>query len=125
MTREHINIRETFESICKRQHELTKGNAKIVDWAMKTVSRNKKVSFPQINIYDYVPYIIMPPDVPNVNIPFSQQLEPEPIPFVPSRQFTDIPIQTQRIRMKPRTKLPGEPFKPLKEPKETKKKRVS
>ena len=85
MTHEHINIRATLESVGKRQCELTKGNAKILDLAMKTVSGKKKVSLPQINISDYIPYIIVPLDVQNVNIPFSQPLETKPIPFVPLR----------------------------------------
>ena len=31
MTQEHINNKATLESIGKRQHELIKGNAKILD----------------------------------------------------------------------------------------------
>ena len=40
MTQEYITLRETLESIGKRQHELIKGKA------MKIVSRNKKIPLP-------------------------------------------------------------------------------
>ena len=63
MTLGQVNIRETLESLSKRQCELTKENIEILDWAMKIVSRNKKVPLPQINIFYYVPYIIVLPDV--------------------------------------------------------------
>ena len=33
-----------MESMAKRRRELTESNAKILDWAMKTVSGKKKVS---------------------------------------------------------------------------------
>ena len=63
MYQEQVNMRETLESIGKRQCELTKTNAQIIDWAMTTMAGKKKVLFPKINISDYVPYIIVPPDV--------------------------------------------------------------
>ena len=40
-TQELINNR--YISLGKRQRELVKGNAEILDWAMKTVSGKKKV----------------------------------------------------------------------------------
>ena len=43
ITQEQINIRATLELVCKRQYELTKGNAQILDWPMKTVLGKKKV----------------------------------------------------------------------------------
>ena len=52
-TQELINNRCTLESIGKRQRELVKSNADILDWAMKTVSGKKKVPFPNIQISDY------------------------------------------------------------------------
>ena len=52
---------------------------------MKTMSGKKKVPLPQINISDYVPYIIVPPNVQEVNIPFSQPTEKQEIPFTPLR----------------------------------------
>ena len=51
MTHEQVNNRTLMESLAKRQRELTKNNAKILDWAMKIVSRKKKVSHPQIRIW--------------------------------------------------------------------------
>ena len=63
MTQEQINLRETLESIGKRQCELAKSNAQLLDQAMKVVLGKKKVPLPQINILDYVPYIIVPQDV--------------------------------------------------------------
>ena len=35
-----------MESLIKRQRELTKSNANILDWAMKTVLGKKKVPLP-------------------------------------------------------------------------------
>ena len=96
MTHEQINIRATLESLGKRQHELTKGNAQILDWTMKTMSGKKKILLPNIQISDYVPYIIKPQDVQDFNIPFTQPVESLPIPFNPLRQFTDIPVQTKK-----------------------------
>ena len=55
MTYEQVNNRAFLESLAKRQRELTESNAKILDWAMKTVSNKKKVSLPQMRISDCVP----------------------------------------------------------------------
>ena len=66
---EHINNRATLESVGKRQRELTKGNTEILDWAMKTVSGKKKVTLPNIQIFDYVPYRIVPLDVQTLKYP--------------------------------------------------------
>ena len=49
-----------MESLAKRQHEVTESNAKILDWAMRTVSGKKKVPLPQIRIFDCIPYTIVP-----------------------------------------------------------------
>ena len=46
MSHVQVNNRTLIESLAKRQRELTKSNAKILDWAMKTVSGKKKVSLP-------------------------------------------------------------------------------
>ena len=90
MTQEQINIRATMESKGKRQCELTKVNGKILNWAMTTMSGKKKVPLPNIQISDMVPYIIVPPDVQNPTVPYSQppEPEPEPIPFYPPRNKT-------------------------------------
>ena len=61
-THEQINLRVVMESICKTQCELTKLNEQLLNWAMKAVSGKNKVPLPQINISDYVPYIIVPPN---------------------------------------------------------------
>ena len=71
MTYEQINNRTTLESIGKRQCELVKSNVEILDWAMKTVSGKKKVSLPNIQISDYVPYTIVPLGVDKPDIPFT------------------------------------------------------
>ena len=62
-TQELINNRCTLESIGKRQHELVMSNADILDWAMKIVSVKKKVPQPNIQVFYYVPYTIVPKDV--------------------------------------------------------------
>ena len=113
MTQEQINIRGTMESLGKKKYDLKKENAEILDWAIKTISGKKKVQLPQINISDYVPYIIVPPNVQNVNIPFIQLDKKQEIHFFPPRQFTNIPVQTKRIRITPRTKPQGESSKSL------------
>ena len=87
-TLEMINNRITLESIGKRQHEIVKSNADLLDWAMKTVSGKKKVPLPNIQISDYVPYSIVPKDVTNPSITFTNLEEPKEIPFVP---FKTIP----------------------------------
>ena len=43
MSYEVKNNRTLMESLEKRQRELTESNAKILDWAMKTVSSKKKI----------------------------------------------------------------------------------
>ena len=70
MTYEQVNNRTFLKSLAKRQRELTESNAKILGWAMKTVSNKKKVSLPQIRISDSVPYTIVPPIETNQVIPF-------------------------------------------------------
>ena len=110
MTQEQINIRATLESVGKRQYELTKGNAQILDWAMKIVLRKKKVPLPKINISDYVPFIIVPQYVQDFVIPYSQPAEPQVIPFKPPVQPSKTPIEPSKNRMIP-SKPPGEPSK--------------
>ena len=46
VTYEQVNNRTLLESLPKRQRVLTENNAKILDWAMKTVSSKKKVPLP-------------------------------------------------------------------------------
>ena len=60
MTYEQVNNKTLLESLAKRHQELTKSNAKILDWAMKTISNKKKVSLPQIRISDCMPYTVVP-----------------------------------------------------------------
>ena len=50
-TQELINNRGTLESIGKRERELVKSNADILDWAMKIVSGKKKVLDKHPNFY--------------------------------------------------------------------------
>ena len=49
-----------MESLAKRPCELTKSNARTLDWAMKTVSGRKKVPLPQIRVSDYISYTKVP-----------------------------------------------------------------
>ena len=60
MSYDVINNRTFLESLAMRQRKLTESNAKILDWAMKTVSNKKKIPLPQILISDYRPYIVLP-----------------------------------------------------------------
>ena len=46
MCYEIINNRTLLESLAMRQRELTKSNAKILDWVMNTVSNKKKIPLP-------------------------------------------------------------------------------
>ena len=50
---------------------------------MKIVSGQKKVPLPKINILDYVPYVIVPQDVQDFVIPYSQPTEPQMAPSKP------------------------------------------
>ena len=77
MTCEQVNNRTLLESLAKRQRELTESNAKILDWAMKTVLSKKKVPLPQIRISDCVSYTIVPQGVTNPLIPFSNPTSEE------------------------------------------------
>ena len=72
---------------------------------MKTVSVKKKVKLPNIQIYAFVPYTIVPKDMTNPSIPFTNLEEPGEIPFVP---FKTLPLDETcgTIRMSRRT--PGE-----------------
>ena len=70
MTYEKVNNRTLLESLAKRQREVTESNAKILDWAMKTVLNKKKVPLPQIRILDCVPYTVVPPGVTYPILPF-------------------------------------------------------
>ena len=65
------NNRTLLKSLAMRQRELTKSNAKILDWAMKIVSSKKKIHLPQIRISDYRPYSIIPQGVTNPPIPYT------------------------------------------------------
>ena len=65
------NNRTLLESLAMRQRELTESNAKILDWAMKTISKKKKIPLPQIRILDCRPYSIIPQGVTNPLIPYT------------------------------------------------------
>ena len=83
MTHEQVNNRTLMESLAKRQRELTESNAKILDWAMKTVSGKKKVPLPQIRISECIPYTIVSQNVTDPPIPFSNPNPGGEIPFMP------------------------------------------
>ena len=77
---------------------------------MKTMSGKKKVSLPNIQISDYVPYTIVPKDVTNPSIPFTNPEEPREIPFIP---FKTLPQDHSYgiIRMSRRTPEEIEKYK--------------
>ena len=65
------NNRTFLESLGMRKRELTESNAKILDWAMKTVSNKKKIPLPQIRISDCRPYTVLPQSVTEPSIPYT------------------------------------------------------
>ena len=71
MSYEVKNNRTLLESLAMRQRELIESNAKILDWAMKTVSSKKKISLPQIQISYCIPYTIVPQGVTDPPIPYT------------------------------------------------------
>ena len=71
MSHEVTNNRTLLESLAMRQRELTESNAKILNWAMKTVSSKKKIPLPQIRISYCRPYTILPPGVIDPPIPYT------------------------------------------------------
>ena len=85
MIYKQVNNRTLLESLAKRHRELTKSNVKILDWAMKTVSKKKKVPLPQIIISDCVPYTVVPQGVTNPPIPFFNPNPKEEIPSEPCK----------------------------------------
>ena len=80
---------------------------------MKTVSGKKKVTLPNIQIFGYVPYRIVPLDVQNPQIPFTNPDEGEELPFAPPRIIQNDP---PTIHMIPRSKPPMETSKLPKHP---------
>ena len=88
MNYEQVNSRTLLESLAKRQRELIESNAKILDWAMETVSNKKKVSLPQIRISDCVPYTVVPQGVTNPPIPFSNSNPNKEGPSEPYKEPT-------------------------------------
>ena len=96
MTYEQINNRTLLETLAKRQRELIESNAKILDWAMKTVSNKKKVPLPQIRISYCVPYIVVPLGERNPVLPF---LNPNPdvkSPFEPCKEAKNKTLSTSK-----------------------------
>ena len=69
-----------MESIGSRQYELVKSNVEILDWAMKIVSGKKKVTLPNIQISNYVPYTIVSLSVEKPDIPFTHPNKHEETP---------------------------------------------
>ena len=84
MTYEQVKNRIVLESIGKRQCKLVKSNVEILDWPMKTVSSKKKVPLPNIQIFYYVPYTIVPLGVQKPNIPFTHPNKLEETPLAKS-----------------------------------------
>ena len=131
MTLEQINNRSLMETLSKRQRELTEGNAKILDWAMKTISGKKKVPLPYIRVSNCIPFTIVPLDEQNPPKLFTNPDKGE-IPFTPCRVLPkDETYGT--IKCRPRTpeeiekynneqaSKPSKPSKPaIKSPKENK-----
>ena len=90
MSYEIINNRTLLESLAMRQRELTESNAKILDWAMKTMSNKKKIPLPQIRILDCRPYTIVSHDVTDPPIPYTN---PDSVGAGPSAPCTKTKIK--------------------------------
>ena len=90
MSYEIINNKTLLESLVMRQRELTESNAKILDWAMKTVSSKKKIPLPQIRILDCRPYTIVPQGVTDPPIPYTNQDSVEAWPSTPCTETKKI-----------------------------------
>ena len=97
---------------------------------MKTVLGKKKMPLPKIGISDYVPYTVVPKDVTNPSIPFTNPEEHGEIPFVPFKTLSQDETYGT-LRMSRRTPEEIEKYKreqaqkaksPKKSPKEKKKK---
>ena len=58
---EQVNMGKNLGSLSITQAELIKGNLKMLDWAMTTVSGKKKNAAPKITISDCIPYVIPSP----------------------------------------------------------------
>ena len=86
MSYEIKNNRTLLESLAMRHQELTESNAKILDWAMKTVSSKKKIPLLQIRISDCRPYTIVPQGVTDPPIPYTN---PDSIGASPSAPCTE------------------------------------
>ena len=71
MSYEVKNNKTLMESLAMRQRELTESNAKILDWAMKTMSSKKTIPQPQIQISNCKPYTIVPQGVTYPLIPYT------------------------------------------------------
>ena len=96
MTYGQINNRTLLETLVKRQRELTESNAKILDWAMKTVSNKKKVPLQQIRISDCVPYIVVPLGETNQVIPFLNPNLDVKIPSEPCKESKNKTLSTSK-----------------------------
>ena len=71
MSYEVKNNKTLLESLAMRQRELTKSNAKILDWAMTIDSIKKNIPLPQIQISYCRPYTIVPQGVTDPPIPYT------------------------------------------------------
>ena len=65
------NNKTFLESLAMRKQELTKSNAKILDWTTKTVSIKKKIPLPQIRISDCRSYTVPPQGVTKQSISYT------------------------------------------------------
>ena len=74
-----------METLPKKQRELTKSNAKILAWAMKTVSGKKNVPLPWFRMSNCIPYTIVPRDVIDPPTPFSNLNPSEETPSKPCK----------------------------------------
>ena len=80
------NNRTFLDSLAMMHRELTESNAKILDWAMKTVSNKKKIPLPQIRISDYRPYTILFQGVTEPSIPYTNPNSIGVPPFAPYKE---------------------------------------
>ena len=86
MSYEVKNNKTLLESLAMRQRELIESNAKILDWAMKTISSKKKIPLPQIRISYCRPYTIISQGVIDPPIPYTN---PDAIGAGPSAPCTE------------------------------------
>ena len=108
-----VNNKTLLESLAMSQRELTKSNAKILDWTMKTMSSKKKIPLPQIRISDCRPYTVLPqgetdPPIPYTNLdsigvppyaPYKETKKDKPPSTSGKKELTPVEEVEEYLRM--------------------------